>query len=142
MTEHIGLDQDIRADGANLERPEPQRIAPVKPRSFHDRATRAHKAWRKEERNRVDPTCRNEGAVDPTAALDQKRLHPAFGEGTQQIGDRDAAGAVSRQEKDLGPGPAQGPFAGQACAGVAGALAGLRADDERRGRAQLPDEPG
>jgi hypothetical protein len=69
-TKYIGLDQDIFADGVNPKRPEPQGSAPVKPRAFYDGATGAHKARRKKERNRVHARRRDEGAVDPTAALD------------------------------------------------------------------------
>lgn len=141
-TKHIGLKKDVFANGVNIERPEPQGSAPVKPRAFYDGAAGAREARRNKEGNRVHPTRRDEGAVDATAALDQKRLHPAFRQGAQQMGNRDAAGAVSRQKKNLGPGPAQGPLAGQPSACVAGARAWLRSDDKRRGRAQLPDESG
>jgi hypothetical protein len=81
-TQHISLHQDIFADGVNLKRPEPQGSAPVKTGAFYDGATGTHKARRNKEGNRVHSSGRNEGAVDPTAALDQKRLHPAFTQGT------------------------------------------------------------
>jgi hypothetical protein len=141
-TKNIGLKKDILADGANLELPEPEGSAPIETPALHDGAATTRKTWRKKEGNGVHQARRKEGANDPAAALDEKRLHPALGEGTQKGWDKDAAGTVSRQEKNLGPGPAQGPFAAQPRAGVACALAWLRADDERRGRAELPDEPG
>jgi hypothetical protein len=80
--------------------------------------------------------------MDPAPALDQKRLHSTFCESTQQRWDENAAGTVSRQKKDLGSGLAQGPFAAEPRAVVACALAWLGADDERRGCAKLPNEPG
>ena len=80
--------------------------------------------------------------MDPAPALDEKRLHPAFCESAQQRWDENAAGTVSRQEEDLGSGLAQGPLAAEPHASVACALAWLGADDERRGRTKLPNEPG
>jgi len=136
------LQKDILADGMNLKRPEPQRSAPVETVALHDGAAGAHQAWREKEGNRVHQSSRDEGAMDPASALDQKRLHSTFCESAQKRWDENAAGTVSRQEKDLGPGLAQGPFAAEARAGVACALAWLGADDERRGRTKLPNEPG
>jgi hypothetical protein len=136
------LQKDILADGMNLKRPEPEGIAPVETVALHDGAAGAHQAWREEEGNRVHQSSRDEGAMDPAPALDQKRLHSTFCESAQQRWDENAAGTVSRQEKDFGPGVAQSPFAAEPRAGVACALAWLGTDDERRGRTKLPNEPG
>ena len=81
-TENVGLDKDVLADGTNLERPQPQGSAPIEAAAFYDGAASAHKAGRDEERDRVHQAGRDEGAMYPAAALDQKRLHPAFGKGT------------------------------------------------------------
>ena len=81
-TQHLGLDQDVLADGVNLERPEPQGSAPVKTGAFYDGATCTRKARCNKEGNRVHSGRLNEVAVVPTATLDQKRLHPAFTQGT------------------------------------------------------------
>ena len=50
-TNHVGLQKDILADGANLKRPEPQRSAPVETAALHDGVAGAHQAWREKEGN-------------------------------------------------------------------------------------------
>jgi hypothetical protein len=54
--QNIGLQEEILADGPNLERSEPEGIAPIQTSAFYDRPTLAHKARRDKESHGIHQT--------------------------------------------------------------------------------------